>query len=59
MILVAFGVVIGFLNTSFTVNGNDGLVNVQIGIIEKRFLQTSVAVNFSISQNQSYGGRPN
>ena len=45
-------VVIGFLNTSYTVNKGDGLVNIQIGITEG-ILQTSVAINFSISQNQS------
>ena len=45
-------VVIGFLNTSYSVNEGDGLVNIQIGITEG-ILQTSVAINFSISQNQS------
>ena len=44
-------VVIGFLNTSYTVNKDDGLVNIQIGITEG-ILQTSVAFIFFISQNQ-------
>ena len=48
--------VIGFLNTSYTVNKNDGLVNIQVGIIEEELLQISVAVIFSISQNQLDSG---
>ena len=47
---------IGFLNTSYTVNKNDGLVNIQVGIIEEELLQISVAVIFSISQNQLDSG---
>ena len=45
-------VVIGFLNTSYTVNKDDGLVNIQIGITEGT-LQTSVAFIFFISKNPS------
>ena len=48
--------VIGFLNTSYTLNKSDGLVNIQVGIIEEELLQISVAVIFSISQNQSDSG---
>ena len=55
--IIAPGVVIGFLNTSYTVNESDGLVNIQIGI--DGLLRTSVTVNFSISQNQSDRGRSN
>jgi hypothetical protein len=50
---IAFGVVIGFLNTSYAVNKSDGLVNIQVGIIQEELLQISVKVNFSINQNQS------
>lgn len=59
MIIVAFEVVIGFLNTSYTVDENNGLVNIQIGIINFTVLRTSLVVNFSISQNQSDWGKPN
>ena len=45
-------VVIGFLNTSYTVNKDDGLVNIQIGIT-RGILQNSVAFIFFISQNPS------
>ena len=49
------GVAIGFLNTSYTVNKDDGLVNIQVGIInEGIMLGISVEVRFFfISQNQS------
>ena len=57
--IIAFEVVIGFLNTSYTVDENDGLVNIQIGIINFTVLRTSLVVNFSISQNQSDQGEPN
>ena len=52
---VLLGVVIGFLNTSYTVNKDDGLVNIQVGIInEGVILGITVAVRFFfISQNQS------
>jgi hypothetical protein len=56
---IALGVVIGFLNTSYAVNKSDGLVNIQVGIIQEELLQISVAVNFSISQNQSDRGKSN
>ena len=59
MIIVASEVVIGFLNTSYTVDENDGLVNIQIGIINFTVLSTSLVVNFSISQNQPDRGKPN
>ena len=45
---MASGVVIGFLNTSYTVNETDGLVSIQIGIINQGFLRSVVAVSFSI-----------
>ena len=52
---VLLGVVIGFLNTSYTVNKDDGLVNIQVGIInEGIILGIPVAVRFFfISENQS------
>ena len=50
-ITVAYGIVIGFLNTSYTVNETDGLVNIQIGIINPGFLRTSVAVTFSVQSD--------
>ena len=56
-ITVATGVVIGFLNTSYHVNETDGLVDIQIGIIEQGILRSSVTVSFSISQNQSDKGK--
>jgi hypothetical protein len=37
------------------VNKSDGLVNIQVGIINEGRLRTSVAVNFFINQNQSGG----
>ena len=49
---------IGFLNTSYTVGESDGLVNIQIGI-NNGSLPTSVAVNFSISENPSDGSKLN
>ena len=49
--IVASGVVIGFLNTSYTVNETDGLVNIQIGIINPGILRTSVAVTFSVQSD--------
>ena len=50
---------IGFLNTSYTVNKSDGLVRIQIGITNNGVLETSVAIatNFSISQNESNLGK--
>ena len=50
-ITVASGVVIGFLNTCYTVNETDGLVNIQIGIINPGFLRTSVVVTFSVQSD--------
>ena len=48
---------IGFLNTSYTVNKSDGLVRIQLGITNNGVLETTVAINFSISQNQSNQGK--
>ena len=57
-ITVATGVVIGFLNTSYHTSYHvNGLVDIQIGIIEEGILRSSVMVNFSISQNQSDRGK--
>ena len=50
---------IGFLNTPYTVNKDDGLVNIQVGIINGGSVQTSVAVIFFISQSQSDRGKSN
>ena len=57
--IALLGVVIGFLNTSYTVNKDDGLVNIQVGIInEGIMLGISVEVRFFfISQNQSLTDR--
>ena len=55
---MASNIVIGFLNTSYVVNESDGLVNIQIGIINQGFLRVSVEVKFSISLNQSVTGKP-
>ena len=55
--IVASGVVIGFLNTSYTVNETDGLVNIQIGIINPGILRTSVVVTFSVQSDLR--GKPN
>ena len=41
-------VVIGFLNTSYTVGESDGVVNIQIGVI-RGSLQGPVNVEFSIN----------
>ena len=53
------GVEIGFLNTPYTVNKDDGLVNIQVGIINEGVVWTSVAVIFFISQSQSDRGKSN
>lgn len=50
-------VTIGFMNTFYMVNESDGLINIQIGVTNNGSLQTSVPVNFFISQNQSVTNR--
>ena len=47
-------VVIGFLNTSYTVNENDGVANIQIGVIQGS-LERSVTVQFSTSADSASG----
>ena len=47
-------VVIGFLNTSYTVNENDGVANIQIGVIQGS-LERSVAVRFSTNADSASG----
>ena len=47
-------VVIGFLNTSYTVNENDGVADTQIGVI-RGSLERSVVVRFSTSADSASG----
>ena len=47
-------VVIGFLNTSYTVNENDGVADIQIGVI-RGSLERAVAVRFSTSADSASG----
>ena len=48
-------VVIGFLNTSYTVGESDGQVNIQIGVISPGSLQRPVMVQFSTSADSADG----
>ena len=45
-IILCAAIVIGFLNTSYTVGESDGVANIQIGVIQGS-LERSVAVRFS------------
>ena len=53
-LLSCAAVVIGFLNTSYTVNENDGAANIQIGVIQGS-LERSVVVRFSTSADSASG----
>ena len=52
---------IGFLNTSYTVNKDDGLVDIQVGLTNEGviLLGTVQKVRFFISQSQSDRGKSN
>ena len=47
-------VVIGFLNTYYTVNENDGVADIQIGVI-RGSLERPVVVQFSTSADSASG----
>ena len=48
-------VVIGFLNTSYTVSENDGVADIQIGVIRGSLERSSVAVQFSTNADSASG----
>ena len=54
IIIPCAAVVIGFLNTSYTVNENDGMADIQIGVI-RGSLERPVAVRFSTNANSASG----
>ena len=54
IIISLAAVVIGFLNTSYTVNENDGVADIQIGVI-RGSLERPVAVRFSTNADSASG----
>ena len=59
-ITITLEVEIGFLNTSYTVNMDDGLVDIQVELTnEGVILGIPVKVRFFISQSQSDRGKSN
>ena len=48
LLLFHVAVVIGFLNTSYTVSENDGVANIQIGVI-RGSLERPINVQFSLN----------
>ena len=48
-------VVIGFLNTSYTVGESDGAANIQIGVLSEGSLERPVVVRFSTTAISAYG----
>ena len=54
IIISLAAVVIGFLNTSYTVNENDGAADIQIGVI-RGSLERPVAVRFSTNADSASG----